>query len=82
MLWLVFSEMVSFAKYSLVPTDEPKDNDPPAPPSSGAFDYNSAFSYKSAFDYSKSPSQYQSAFDYGYGHRAHSVSLNIGEKGW
>ncbi|KAK8405797.1 hypothetical protein O3P69_001937 [Scylla paramamosain] len=48
--------MVSFAKYSLVPTDEPKDNEPPTQPSSGAFDYNSAFSYKSAFDYSKSPS--------------------------
>lgn len=74
--------MVSFAKYSLVPTDEPKDNDPPTQTSSGAFDYNSAFSYKSAFDYSKSPSQYQSAFDYGYGHRGHSVSLNLGEKGW
>ncbi|KAK8405788.1 hypothetical protein O3P69_001937 [Scylla paramamosain] len=73
--------MVSFAKYSLVPTDEPKDNEPPTQPSSGAFDYNSAFSYKSAFDYSKSPSQYQSAFDYGYGHRGHSVSLNLGEKG-
>ncbi|XP_050716466.1 stomatin-like protein 1 isoform X2 [Eriocheir sinensis] len=73
--------MVSFAKYSLVPTDEPKENDPPPPSTSGAFDYNSAFSYKSAFDYNKSPSQYQSAFDYGYGHRAHSVSLNIGEKG-
>nr|XP_027236106.1 stomatin-like protein 1 [Penaeus vannamei] len=45
--------MVSFAKYSLVPTEEPKENvaPPPPPQSSGAFDYNSAFSYKSAFDY-------------------------------
>lgn len=76
--------MVSFAKYSLVPTEEPKENvaPPPPPQSSGAFDYNSAFSYKSAFDYgSKTTSQYQSAFDYGYGQRGHSVSLSLGEKG-
>ncbi|KAG7159687.1 Stomatin-like protein 1-like [Homarus americanus] len=73
--------MVSFAKYSLVPTDDPKETvDPLQSRVSGAFDYNSAFSYKSAFDYSKTSSQYQSAFDYGYGHRAHSVSLNLGEK--
>ncbi|XP_069971011.1 stomatin-like protein 1 [Penaeus vannamei] len=75
--------MVSFAKYSLVPTEEPKENvaPPPPPQSSGAFDYNSAFSYKSAFDYgSKTTSQYQSAFDYGYGQRGHSVSLSLGEK--
>ncbi|XP_068218134.1 stomatin-like protein 1 isoform X4 [Palaemon carinicauda] len=72
--------MVSYAKYSLVPTDEPKE--PEVPQLSGAFDYNSAFSYKSAFDYgSKTSSQYQSAFDYGYGHRSHSVSLGLGDKG-
>lgn len=78
---MLFTEMVSFAKYSLVPTDEPRDTEPPPPVAAGAFDYNSAFSYKSAFDYSKPSSQYQSAFDYGYGHRAHSVSLSLGEKG-
>ncbi|XP_071515812.1 stomatin-like protein 1 isoform X3 [Panulirus ornatus] len=73
--------MVSFAKYSLVPTDEPKDTEDPSQSRvTGAFDYNSAFSYKSAFDYSKTSSQYQSAFDYGYGHRTHSVSLSLGEK--
>ncbi|XP_045585155.1 stomatin-like protein 1 isoform X2 [Procambarus clarkii] len=73
--------MVSFAKYSLVPMEEPKEaQDITQSRVSGAFDYNSAFSYKSAFDYSKTPSQYQSAFDYGYGHRGHSVSLNLGEK--
>ncbi|XP_053649941.1 stomatin-like protein 1 isoform X1 [Cherax quadricarinatus] len=73
--------MVSFAKYSLVPMDEPKETeDITQSRVTGAFDYNSAFSYKSAFDYSKPSSQYQSAFDYGYGHRGHSVSLNLGEK--
>ncbi|XP_066975231.1 stomatin-like protein 1 isoform X5 [Macrobrachium rosenbergii] len=41
--------MVSYAKYSLVPTEEPKEQE--APQHTGAFDYNSAFSYKSAFDY-------------------------------
>ncbi|KAK7070547.1 lipid transport [Halocaridina rubra] len=41
--------MVSYAKYSLVPTEEPKEQ--VAPQHTGAFDYNSAFSYKSAFDY-------------------------------
>ncbi|XP_066975230.1 stomatin-like protein 1 isoform X4 [Macrobrachium rosenbergii] len=72
--------MVSYAKYSLVPTEEPKEQE--APQHTGAFDYNSAFSYKSAFDYgSKTSSQYQSAFDYGYGHRSHSVSLGLGDKG-
>lgn len=72
--------MASFAKYSLVPTDEPRDIELPAAPSSRVFDFNSAFSYKSAFDYTKSTSRYKSAFDYGYGHRAHSVSLSLGEK--
>ena len=72
--------MVSYAKYSLVPTEEPKEQQPPQ--HSGAFDYNSAFSYKSAFDYgSKTSSQYQSAFDYGYGHRSHSVNLSLEDKG-
>ncbi|KAK4309474.1 hypothetical protein Pmani_018904 [Petrolisthes manimaculis] len=55
-----FAEMVSFAKYSLVPTDEPRGKDPPPPSSSGAFDYNSAFSYKSAFDYTKPSNKEQS----------------------
>ncbi|XP_064088146.1 stomatin-like protein 1 isoform X2 [Macrobrachium nipponense] len=41
--------MVSYAKYSLVPTEEPKEQE--VPQHTGAFDYNSAFSYKSAFDY-------------------------------
>ena len=96
--------MVSYAKYSLVPTEEPdkagsasepakklnvdKENagggllnnifnpthKPPSnnkstlpPPPNSAFDYTSAFNFKSAFEYnSASPSQYQSAFDYGY----------------
>ena len=107
--------MVSYAKYSLVPTEEPDKvsagggvgmigtptkkpsvggggakeeksggnlltnifnptHKPPSvnkstlpPPPNSAFDYSSAFNFKSAFEYnSQSPSQYQSAFDYGY----------------
>lgn len=69
--------MVSYAKYSLVPTEEPKRKNESKP---SAFDYSSAFNYKSAFDYnSNNSSQYQSAFDYGYGSK-HSVSLGL-EKG-
>ncbi|XP_076032809.1 stomatin-like protein 1 isoform X2 [Oratosquilla oratoria] len=71
--------MVSYAKYSLVPTEDPKDAGEASKPTS-AFDYSSAFNYKSAFDYKNNSSQYQSAFDYGYGHKAHSVSLTIGDK--
>ncbi|KAF2344639.1 hypothetical protein FHG87_024605, partial [Trinorchestia longiramus] len=96
--------MASYAKYSLVPTDEPdktgiqqpdtarsgggsaattsgifgnlftNTHKAPSmnrstlpPPPNSAFDYTSAFNFKSAFEYnSSSPSQYQSAFDYGY----------------
>ncbi|CAL4063201.1 unnamed protein product, partial [Meganyctiphanes norvegica] len=69
--------MVSFAKYSLVPTEEPKEKSGPTKPQ-GAFDYTSAFSYKSAFDYgSNNASQYKSAFDYG---RGPSVSLSLSDK--
>ena len=74
--------MVSYAKYSLVPTEEPKDLKPdPSKHGHMAFDYSSAFTYKSAFDYNSNNSQYKSAFDYGYGPKAHSVSLGLGNKG-
>ena len=108
--------MVSYAKYSLVPTDEPDKtgggtsstqstpkkavdggpgllnninifnptHKPPSankstlpPPPNSAFDYTSAFNFKSAFDYNSGcPSQYQSAFDYGYSHRKDTAGLN------
>ncbi|RXG69207.1 Stomatin-like protein 1, partial [Armadillidium vulgare] len=69
--------MVSYAKYSLVPTEDPKDKAENKSAPSGAFDYSSAFNYKSAFEYnSNNPSHYQSAFDYGYGPKKNS-SLGI-----
>lgn len=69
--------MVSFAKYSMLPTEDPKEKSGPGKPQ-GAFDYTSAFSYKSAFDYgSNNASQYKSAFDYG---RGPSVSLSLDAK--
>ena len=74
--------MVSYAKYSLVPTEEPKEVKPePSKHTYTAFDYSSAFTYKSAFDYNSYNSQYQSAFDYGYGPKARSASMGHGKKG-